>query len=114
MSMSESNSGLARNEKLKQRLQYYEDLGLAPFYRDRASAHSQVQLPMNAAATLPTAIKEPPLSKPAPRIPVPSPAAPDKPLILPSSSGPSLFDAVSKASAETLLQIREDLGECTR
>ena len=33
---------------------------------------------------------------------------------LPISSGPSLFDAVTRIAGDTLLKIREDLGDCTR
>jgi uracil-DNA glycosylase family 4 len=36
------------------------------------------------------------------------------PLLLPVPAGPSLFDAVDKIVDDTLLRIREDLGECTR
>jgi DNA polymerase len=36
------------------------------------------------------------------------------PLPLPTSPGPSLFDAADKIMYDTLLRIREDLGECTR
>ncbi len=33
---------------------------------------------------------------------------------LPAAPGPSLFDAADKIVGDTLLRIREDLGECTR
>ena len=36
------------------------------------------------------------------------------PLPLPAALGPSLFDAADRIADDTLLQIREDLGECTR
>ncbi|HVH72115.1 MAG TPA: uracil-DNA glycosylase, partial [Candidatus Dormibacteraeota bacterium] len=36
------------------------------------------------------------------------------PLPLSTSPGPSLFDAVDKIVDDSLLKIREDLGECTR
>jgi DNA polymerase len=42
--------------------------------------------------------------------------APSKvpPLPLPAAPGPSLFEAADKIVGDTLLRIREDLGECTR
>jgi uracil-DNA glycosylase family 4 len=35
-------------------------------------------------------------------------------LPLPMSAGPSLFESVDKIAGDTLLKIRDDLGECTR
>jgi uracil-DNA glycosylase family 4 len=37
-----------------------------------------------------------------------------KPLPLPTPSGPSLFEAVNKIEGDTLLKIREDIGDCKR
>jgi uracil-DNA glycosylase len=109
---------IARNEKLKQRLQFYEDLGLAPFYRDRTASSSesaQSQPPPSAAVFSPHPIEEAPWPKSTLKSALTPPiAAPAKSLAPPSSSGPSLFDAANKLSTETLLQIRDDLGECTR
>src|ERR1051326_2571620 len=62
-------------EKLDQRLRFYEDLGLSPFYRDRAAAAKTPAAPTAGTA---------------------------EPVMLESSRG------------ETLLKIRQDLGECTR
>jgi DNA polymerase len=36
------------------------------------------------------------------------------PLPLPAAPGPSLFEASDKIAGDTLLRVREDLGECTR
>jgi DNA polymerase len=112
------DADIARNEKLKQRLQFYEDLGLAPFYRDRTASSSesaQSQPPLSAAVSSSHPIEEAPLPKStlksAPAPPIAPPAKSVAPL---SSSGTSLFDAANKLSTETLLQIRDDLGECTR
>jgi uracil-DNA glycosylase len=88
----------ARNEKLKQRLRFYEDLGLAPFYR-RPASHI---------------IEESTLPKSAQKSPAAQAASSRKPLVPLTSSGPSLFDATGAPSAETLIQIRDHLGECTR
>jgi uracil-DNA glycosylase len=119
--MSESTNAPLR-EKLKQRLQFYEDLGLAPFYRDRAS-RIDAPLPSAPAASqqFPARhIEEPTLPKTAPKLPaVPTPPAPPassaaKPFIPPSRPAPSLFDATDKITDDTLLKVREDLGDCTR
>jgi len=102
----------ARYEKLKQRLRFYEDLGLAPFYRKPPLASRPGP---NASASAPRNVEEPPLSKSAPKPSSAAPiAAPAKSSVLPPSGGPSLFDGANRLAGETLLQIREDLGECTR
>jgi len=55
------------------------------------------------------------LPKSAPKLPaVPSSAAATKTFIPPAPAPPSLFEAANKKPSETLLQIRDDLGECTR
>jgi len=107
---------IARSEKLKQRLRFYEDLGLAPFYRDRGSSRSsETPSPINSAVPPSRLIEEPPLPKSAPKLPaVPSSAAATKTFIPPAPAPPSLFEAANKKPSETLLQIRDDLGECTR
>jgi uracil-DNA glycosylase len=104
---------IAIQEKLNQRLRFYEDLGLSPFYRDRRSsgiysAHVSTETP---SATLD---EEPILRKLAPK-----PAAPAQVAKLPNfpvaaAPAPSLFEASSKIAGETLPFIRDDLGDCTR
>lgn len=112
------SADIVRNEKLKQRLRFYEDLGLSPFYRDRTSSSPQSvqrQPPLSATVSSPHPIEESTLPKSAPKAPaVPSIATPAKAVAPLPSSGTSLFDVTSKLSTETLLQIRDDLGECTR
>ena len=113
--MPESANDIARNERLKQRLRFYEDLGLAPFYRDRTSSEQlHPQAPAALSVSPSQAIEESPLPKSAPRPAAPPVAASAKSIAPLPSSAPSLFDAASKLSTETLLQIRDDLGECTR
>ena len=64
------------------------------------------------------AYQEPALPKTPlrPGLPKVAPTPPSKmpPLVLPVAPGPSLFDAADKIAGDTLLRIREDLGECTR
>jgi len=97
--------------KIQQRLEFYQDLGIAPFYRDRASSvHLQPSslIPSAAAQTFEEHIVPKPASTPL--------AAPSsvKPLAARAPSSPSLFEPTVKPASETLLQIRDDLGECTR
>jgi len=113
--MPESVNSAVR-DKLKQRLRFYEDLGLAPFYRHpaaRAEARSESLVTAAAApssseeTTLPNNSRNP---QPAPPPTVAS-AAKSFP---PASAGPSLFEASHRIVDDTLLKIREDLGDCTR
>jgi len=89
-------------------LRYFDDLGLGPFYLDRAA----MELPATAAA---------PGAPPAPRASVPSPArpAPPRPGRPPEAVltvVPSLFEGAARAGLEgdTLARIREDIGDCKR
>jgi len=100
----------AIQEKLNQRLRFYEDLGLGPFYRDRRT--SAVQSSTALALPRSTSIEEPNLPKTAPKATAPAPAT--KLPSLPVAAVPSLFEATSKIAGDTLPVIREDLGDCTR
>jgi uracil-DNA glycosylase len=99
----------AIQEKLSDRLRFYDDLGLAPFYRDRRA--SEKSTASFSAASPSVTLEETTLPKPAPR----SASAPTIAAVkLSVPAGPSLFEANSNIPGETLLTIREDLGECTR
>ena len=113
-------------KKIADRLGFYEDMGIRLFYRDRTlsvtaggeqllelpgvSAHSNVIL--REEATLPKPSRKPELPKFAPV--VAPPTAKISPLPLPVAAGPSLFESIDKVAGDTLLKIRENLGECTR
>jgi DNA polymerase len=118
----------AFEKKLAARLRYYEDLGIHQFYKHHVVAASVADAIAEAPAVVqlsPAAPKifheEPPLPKQTPR-PQPvgpgfglaSSTAPSAPVLPPRAAAPSLFDAVNKIAGDTLLKIREDLGECTR
>ena len=96
-------------EKLAARLRYCNDLGLGSFYRDRQSATGpQSELPpvpKTQATAAPPAVG---LSRPAPA------ARPPASPVLPVVQAPSLFESLDRIEGETLDQIRETLGECTR
>jgi len=97
------------------RLRFYQDLGLAPFYRDRA-APMPASLVASAAASLESS-EENTLPKTASKLPVALPpiaATPAKSFAPRPPAGPSLFEAQGKIAGDTLLKIREDLGDCTR
>jgi len=103
-------------QKIEERLRYYEDLGIRLFYRDRRGS------PISAGGSHPEISKEP-VVRAAREIIVPKPielpnAVVTRPLerIEPviSPSGPSLFEAVDKVADDTLPKIREDIGDCTR
>jgi DNA polymerase len=95
-------------EKLSQRLSFYADLGLSPFYRDRESSGKQI-----SSSPLPPSesTEESPLPKAAAKSSPPAKLAEPKSTISPV---PSLFEATNKIADETLPIVRTDLGECTR
>ncbi len=110
-------------KKAADRLAFYEDLGIRLFYRNRRVEAVFQQEPSVESAeninpstqityqepTLPKALPKPGLQKAVSAVPSKIP-----PLPLPASPPPSLFDATDKIVGDTLLKIREDLGECTR
>jgi len=110
------SADITRSEKLKQRLRFYEDLGLAPFYCDRGSSRSsQPPSPASSVVAPSHSIEEPPLRKSSLQPPaVPPSVAPARAFVPLTPAPPSLFAAANRNQSETLLQIRDDLGECTR
>jgi uracil-DNA glycosylase len=104
-------------QKIEERLRYYEDLGIRLFYRDRAPG-------INSALNVSQVISEPPaisisqessLPRPKSKTAPPVSAAPPPgtvPVVAPSGS--SLFETIEKVQNDSLLKIREDLGDCTR
>jgi uracil-DNA glycosylase family 4 len=113
-------------KKVTDRLGFYQDIGIRLFYRDRGTqVPAGSELPLEAPdvatvsnlisreeMTLPKPAFKPQLQKAAPAVP---PAAPKiSPRSLPVAAGPSLFEAVDKIADDTLLKIRDHLGECTR
>jgi uracil-DNA glycosylase family 4 len=113
-------------KKITDRLSFYEDIGIRLFYRDReAPTLSATEVPLQAIdvaidsnrssreeMTLSKPARKPELPKIAPLIP---PARPRiSPLPMPAPAGPSLFESLDKIAGDTLLKVRDDLGECTR
>jgi len=104
---------IAIHEKLNARLRFYEDLGLGPFYRDRRSPKKQLSACSVESSSAST--EELILPKAAPKV-IATPNVTSRPVVpvLPVATGPSLFEGSGKVTGETLLKVREDLGECTR
>jgi uracil-DNA glycosylase len=107
-------------KKITNRLHFYEDLGIRQFYRDRNAGHDE-SLPAVAFASTQHTTEEMPLPKPVrkPELPksalvTPTVAPKISALPLPVAVGPSLFESIDKIANDTLLKVREDLGECTR
>jgi len=101
-------------QKLDERLRYYDDLGIRLFYRDRAATERTPQ----AAAPVAQQVSESDLveESPLPKRKSEAPAKP-APQVVPgiAPSGVSLFEAVDKVADDTLLKIREEIGpDCTR
>ena len=102
-------------KKISARLAFYEDLGIQLFCRQRSAAPRDEQPsaapasppPVEVRITPPARLRQSAFQKPT-AAPVPAP------LPLPVAAGPSLFDAMDRIADDTLLRVREDLGECTR
>ena len=102
-------------QRLSERLSFYEDIGIELFYRDRfGAAQESSETPAQAAIAQEEIILPKPVRKPEPVKPAVASSAAPKIAVLPVVAGPSLFEEAEKVANETLLQIREDLGECTR
>ena len=104
-------------QKIEDRLKYYEDLGIRLFYKDRVGdggAVAAVETGVARTAAAPSIVQEPALPKYNPKPTAPKPVTPTPPPIVVQPTGPSLFEAAEKIVDDTLLKIREDLGDCTR
>ena len=109
-------------KKVAERLAFYEDLGIRFFYRDRrpeailqqGKPVESVEHPVRPSqiAHQEPALPKIPLRPGLPKVASTGPKVP--PLPLPAAPGPSLFEAADKIAGDTLLRVREDLGECTR
>ncbi|HKF52065.1 MAG TPA: uracil-DNA glycosylase [Candidatus Acidoferrales bacterium] len=99
-------------------LQYFSELGISPFYLDRASAVTG-----NAARTISTSAANPPIpnsasvhtpaSVAAMRAKLQSSAAPSA-APSPVIKSASLFDASQRIENDSLSRISEDIGDCKR
>jgi uracil-DNA glycosylase len=84
-------------------LRYADDLGLGPYYRDRAAQPAATQ-PAQPEISAPPAPEVTRAQKPAPA-----------PVFIPPVTGPSLFEAAERIEGDTLERIHTDIGpNCTR
>jgi DNA polymerase len=94
---------------------YAEDLGLGPFYRDRAAqpaARQPAQPEISAPAAGSPAVMAAATARPAPE-PAPAQKSVFAAPFIPPVTGPSLFD--ERIEGDTLERIRTDIGpDCTR
>jgi DNA polymerase len=104
------------NQKLSDRLRYYEDIGIGQFYRERGVAASQnVPEPPLPTQEFTPRFEEPSLPKREMKSVPSTSLAPVGNVVLPQREAvPSLFQPVTKVENDTLLKIREDLGDCKR
>jgi uracil-DNA glycosylase len=129
---SEVRDDALLEEQVKDWLRYGEDLGLAPYYRDRPPLHAiaksasgsvesrgvatSIAISSAAPAAIPVAMAAAASGRaPASPVNVPASASQKSPAatILPATA-PSLFEAIERVAGDTLLRIREDIGDCTR
>ena len=104
-------------EKIEERLRYYEDLGIRLFYRDRTPAADPSFTPTDSTALATPPLQESSWPKPTARpLPPKAAAAAPAPHIAPvvAPAAPTLFESVNKIKDDTLPKIREDIGDCTR
>lgn len=119
--------------KIKERLAFYEDLGIKLFYRTRtqgallARALPPVELPdTTEVESLPKpAFKSDKPAEPVARnsfggsqstskVPVHAAPASEKAPSVPLVKTSSFFELLERVEGDTLLRIREDIGDCTR
>src|SRR6516164_7169308 len=93
-------------QKIEERLRYYEDLGIRLFYRDRRGSPISTGHPEISNQPAVRAAPEIVVSKPVelPNAVVMRPLQRVEPAISPS--GPTLFEAVDKVADDTLPKIR--------
>jgi DNA polymerase len=108
-------------EKFRNRLSFYQDIGIELFYRDRfpqqpapVGAHRaapQVRTISTEEPTLPKPLQKPQPAKPSVASP---PVVASKLNVLPRSSDVSLFDSMNKIPGDSLPKILAEIGDCTR
>jgi uracil-DNA glycosylase len=108
-----------QNQRLAAWFQYFNDIGLGSFYRDRASSQIRVAAAANTSnAAIPhQQVQMPKLKTNAPPVRPMAAAEAERAArmtVMPVAHGPSLFEASERVEGDTLERIREDIGDCTR
>lgn len=101
-------------QKLAERLRFYQDIGVGRFYRDRSvSASSSVGGNVEVRETQ-SPSEEPSLPKRESKVESPAAVSASMPAPPSPPTGLSLFETFNKIENDSLPVIREDLGDCTR
>jgi uracil-DNA glycosylase family 4 len=119
--------GINAGEKARDWLRYGEELGLGPYYRDRAPMHLSEHDSSIAPSELVADVVSPVTARTDPRTPGPSSSsthrlqtmAPRLAIasavkIVHAGALPSLFESIDRVVDDTLPIISENIGDCTR
>jgi uracil-DNA glycosylase family 4 len=118
-----ASAGTRVEEQVKEWLRYADELGLGPYYRDRAPLHQPSELAsIETVESAPVKMASAAVVRHAPGVALstasaPKPAPPPKsaaPAVVAPASLPSLFESIDRIVDDTLPRIREDIGDCTR
>jgi uracil-DNA glycosylase family 4 len=107
----------ALREKIEQRLGFHEDLGIRLFYRERTVLTTRVRSAAEAFDGTPVTEEEEPLPKPkrsAAAPPLATQPAIDAALFSAPSKTSNFFASLKTVANDSLLKIREDIGDCQR
>jgi uracil-DNA glycosylase family 4 len=115
----------ALRELIEQRLRFHEDLGIKLFYRERTVVTTRVQPAAEVFDETPVTEEEEPLPKPkrsAAAVPEAQHAASqlatqsaiDAALLSAPSKTSNFFASLKTVANDSLLKIREDIGDCQR
>ena len=105
-----SGSSPSDKEKLKSWLRYYEELGIGPFYRDRAPRYMATEEPVARTEQKDTIEVASAKAKTLP----PAQAQAAIPKLHLVARGPSLFEAAERVEGDSLEGICGELAGCTR
>jgi uracil-DNA glycosylase family 4 len=89
-------------EALAAQLEYYRDLGIFDFYQRAASGAMLVEIAEPVAASQIEIVEEPPIAA--------RKSAPSLPIVNPTQD----YSKIAGKGAEAMVQIREEIGDCTR
>lgn len=114
--------GASREQKISDWLQYFDDLGIREFFRERTWTAARLEQSLVAgesARNQPDALSSSPSASSLPPRPVftgriTTNVAPSTEEFVPIERSASLFEAAGQPSDDTLEKIREDIGDCTR
>jgi uracil-DNA glycosylase family 4 len=118
-----ASAGTRVEEQVKEWLRYADELGLGPYYRDRAPLHQPSELAsIETVESAPVQMAAAAVVRHAPGVALstasrPKSAPPPKsaaPAVVAPASLPSLFESIDRIVDDTLPRIREDIGDCTR